>query len=253
MACYKYLGSKNFSSDSLIRFEKRKRDISIIFPTYNEERNVGRLIQALKSELEGENFEIIVVDDDSKDKTPQLMDDNAGERVIALHRFGKRGIFSAFLDGIKISNGEYIVIMDADFSHPPKLIKEFLKYKGDYDIVSGSRFLKGAGIEAPFFRKYGTTLLNKVCNFIMGIKVKDATGGFHLIRKSKFEELKFKYSTIWGEFDLELFYRAVKKGFKIKEVPFVYKFRLEGHSKSENLLKYAYVYVKRAIQLRFFS
>ena len=76
--------------------------------------------------------------------------------------------------------------MDFDFSHPPKIIHDFLKYRGEYDIVSGSRFIEGSGIEAPFFRKYGTIILNKVCNFIMGIKVKDATGGFHLIRKSKF-------------------------------------------------------------------
>ena len=71
------------------------------------------------------------------------------------------------------------------------------------------------------------------------------------IRKEKLKHLKFKYKTIWGEFDMELFYRAIKKGFKVKEVPFTYKFREEGVSKSENLLKYAYVYLKRALELRF--
>ena len=252
MVYYKCNGAKKLTFEEPKQFNQGQKEISVILPTYNEEGNIGRLINAIKSELKNVDFEIIVMDDDSKDNTPKIIDSMASDKIIAVHRIGKRGIFSAILDGVKISSGKYIVIMDADFSHPPRKLHEFLKYRGDYDLVVGSRFLKKSGIEAPFFRKVSTIILNKACNFISGLGIKDSTGGFHLIRKSKFRKLRFKYPTIWGEFDLELLYLAVKKGWKIKEIPFTYKFREEGPSKSENLLKYAYVYLKRVIQLRFF-
>lgn len=229
----------------------KKRILSIVIPTYNEEKNISRLIKFLAENIIGWNYEIIVVDDASTDHTPDIINKlTKFDGIIALHRKGIKGIFSAIRDGIKLSNGRIIVIMDADFSHPPKTIQELLKYIKNYDIVSASRFISSGGIEAPFLRKYGTTLFNKIVKFILGLKITDFTGGFHAIKKSKFNQLQFKYDSIWGEFDMELFYQSHKKNFKIKEIPFTYKFREEGHSKSENLLKYGLVYLTRAIQLR---
>ncbi len=251
MVYYRCKGEKELTFEEPRQFNDG-REISVILPTYNEEGNIKRLVYAIQTELKSVSFEIIIMDDDSKDGTSEIIDNVAGKNVVAVHRVGKRGIFSAILGGVKISSGKYIIIMDADFSHPTAKLREFLKYREDYDVVIGSRFLKESHIEAPFFRKISTIMLNKVCNLILGLKVKDSTGGFHLIRKSKFEGLNFKYPAIWGEFDLELIYLAVKNGWKMKEIPFTYKFREEGPSKSENLLKYAYIYLKRVIQLRFF-
>src|SRR3989338_6263413 len=100
-----------------------KRSVSVIVPTYNEVGNIGRLIDELflsfeKSNIKG--FEIIVVDDDSKDSTPLIIDkySKAGN-VAALHRYGVRGIFSAIMDGVKAARSDVVVMMDADFSHPP--------------------------------------------------------------------------------------------------------------------------------------
>ncbi len=242
--------SKTLKFSKLKKFKNLKQ-ISIISPSYNEEENISRFIDQVSKAVKGYNYEIIIVDDNSTDKTPEIIDKYTKSNIVALHRYGKRGIFSAILDGIKVSRSPIVIIMDSDFSHPPKKIPELLKYMDKYDIVSGSRFVKSAGIEAPFARTYATILLNFVLRIILGLKPKDLTGGFHAIRKEKLKHLKFKYKTIWGEFDMELFYRAIKKGFKVKEVPFTYKFREEGVSKSENLLKYAYVYLKRALELRF--
>ncbi|MFH1182164.1 MAG: glycosyltransferase [Candidatus Woesearchaeota archaeon] len=233
-------------------------DVSVVLPTYNEEANVKRLISELGNVLKGYEYEIVVVDDNSKDKTPEIIDRYAAKGVVAaLHRYGIRGIFSAINDGIKVAEGKTVVIMDADFSHPPSLLPQLLSKIPDYDVVSGSRFCKGGGINAPSLRKFSTLAFNTAIRFILGAKITDWTGGFHAIRKDAYEQLKFKYPASWGEFDLELLYRAKKAKLKIFEVPFVYNFREEGASKSAEgfsfFFGYAIKYGLRAIRLRFFD
>lgn len=236
---------------------KIKKGISIIIATYNEEGNLEPLLNAIKTNLSKtefkNNYEIIIIDDDSKDKTPQIMDSLAKQgNVVALHRHNIRGLFSAILDGIKIANGKFILTLDADFSHPPELIPELLKYK-DYDIVSGSRYIKGGGTEAPFLRSHGSKILNSICSSILGLTVKDLGGNFHLFKKSSLDKIKYRYPARFGEFSFETFYRAYKQGMKIKEIPFVYKFRKQGKSKMTGLAKTSFTYLKRAFQLRFES
>ena len=231
---------------------KGKRYVSVVLPTYNEAGNIERLIAALSESLKGHAFEIVVVDDSSTDGTGAIIDRYAKKNVVAVHRSGIRGIFSALMDGIRLSRGEVVVIMDADFSHPPRIVPELVREIKNFDLVSGSRFVSGAGIEAPFSRKFATLALNFACRFLLGTNILDSTGGFHAIKKKKLNEIAFRYPSIWGEFDMELLYVARKKGFKIKEIPFTYKFREEGTSKSSNLLKYGWVYLSRAVQLRLF-
>lgn len=243
------------------RAAARKRSVSIIIPTYNESGNIGRLIEALASSLKGSgnsDFEIVVVDDDSGDETPRIIDKYAASgKVSAVHRYGIRGIFSAIMDGVKVARSGVVVIMDADFSHPPSKVPELLRKVGEggFDLVSGSRFKEGGGIEAPFFRKSATVLFNFIIRFVMGKGITDWTGGFHAARREKLLSLGFRFRAKWGEFDLELLYRARRAGLKIAEVPFVYNFREEGQSKSAErfsfLLGYAWLYGKRALQLRF--
>ncbi|MBI2140935.1 polyprenol monophosphomannose synthase [Candidatus Woesearchaeota archaeon] len=238
-----------------------KRSVSIIVPTYNESGNIGRLVEALASSLKStgsSDFEIVVVDDDSRDKTPEVIDRYAAAgKVSAIHRYGIRGIFSAIMDGVKMARSGTVVIMDADFSHPPSKVPELLRRMGEggFDMVSGSRFKKGGGIEAPFFRKSATVLFNFIIRFVMGSSITDWTGGFHAAKREKLLGLDFRYRAKWGEFDLEMLYRAKRAGLKIAEVPFIYNFREEGQSKSAErfsfLLGYAWLYGKRAFQLRF--
>jgi len=252
-ACRGY--KKSIKSDEIKKFFKIKKKISIVIPTYNEEENIekttGEIKKAMASTGYGENYEIVVVDDNSRDKTPSIIDDLAKKGdFIALHRYNKRGIFSAILDGIKAANGEFILMMGADLSHPPEIIPEMLRHMWDYDIVSGSRYIEGGGMNAPFLRKWGSFYLNKICAFIIGLNIRDITGVFHLMKKEKFMKLKFEYRAVFGELDFEFFKRALENGFSIKEVPFVYKFRKSGKSKMEGVFKVACIYLKRAIQLR---
>lgn len=238
----------------------KKKSVSVIVPTYNEEGNIGRLIEAISSSLESsrKDFEIIVVDDNSKDTTPELMDRYAASGgVAAVHRLGIRGIFSAILDGVRVARSDVVVIMDADFSHPPAKIPELLGKleSGGFDLVSASRFTRGGGIDAPLSRKLSTLMFNSAIRLVMGGGITDWTGGFHAIRRDKLLALSFKYPAKWGEFDLELLYRARKSGMKMAEIPFSYSFREEGQSKSAERLSffvgYAWLYGKRALQLRF--
>jgi len=245
--------------DKLKRPLKVNKEVSIILPTYNEEKNIEKLVQELRKEFKKIDYEIVILDDNSKDKTPAITDklSEKGD-VLAIHRYGKKGYFSAYQDAIFMANGKYIITMDSDLSHPPEIAREFLKYKNDYDIISGSRYMKGGRIEAPFSRKYGSMFLNKFCAWILGLKLTDIAGDFHLMEKDKFMELEFKYNPVFGEFDFELLYRATQKGFSIKEIPFFYKFREEGESAmgmgandALKLAKFAWAYIKMALKLRF--
>ena len=113
-------------------------------------------------------------------------------------------------------------------------------------------------MKAPFLRKFGSEGLNYVCAKIIGLKETDIAGEFHLMKKSKFKKIKFKYQPVFGEFDFEWLYRAKKKGFTVKEIPFTYKFRDKGESAmgsgaadAKKLAKFAFAYLKMAFRLRF--
>ncbi|MBN2454041.1 polyprenol monophosphomannose synthase [Candidatus Woesearchaeota archaeon] len=258
MRSYLYRKGKKSVRLSELKLEKPSIEASVILPTYNEEGNIERLIKAITGALKGTSYEIVVVDDDSKDGTPKIIDRYAKKgNVAALHRYGKRGIFSAIRDGIKVAKGKVVVIMDADFSHPPQLLPKLIAHSKNYDLVSGSRFCKGAGIKAPFIRAFATWLFNSVIRFILGLRITDWTGGFHAIRKDAFLNLRFRYPASWGEFDLELLYRSKRKKLSIKEVPFVYSFREEGSSKSAQgfgfFFGYAFKYGIRSLRLKFFD
>jgi dolichol-phosphate mannosyltransferase len=258
MQPYVYRKGKTERKSSELAISSQAIEVSVVLPTYNEEANISRLITEIGKALEGHDYEIVIVDDNSKDKTPEIIDQYAAKsRVAALHRYGIRGIFSAIRDGILVAEGRVVVIMDADFSHPPSLIPKMLSSINDYDMVSGSRFCRGGAISAPGMRKSSTVAFNSVIRFVLGHNITDWTGGFHAIRKDAFMRLKFKYPSSWGEFDLELLYRARKAHLRILEIPFAYNFREEGASKSAEGLGfffgYAMKYGFRALRLKFFD
>tara|TARA_Y100000310_G_scaffold283462_2_gene305443 strand:- start:1919 stop:2683 length:765 start_codon:yes stop_codon:yes gene_type:complete len=252
MANYIYKAGKTKKEYSECPSFKESKEVSVVLPTYNEEDGIKRMIDTVSSVLKGKyKYEIIVVDDNSSDKTPEIIDSYKDGNVVALHRYHVKGIFSAIVDGIKAARSNNVIMMDADFSHPPAKIPEMLSYLQEADIVSCSRFAAGGGVEMPAFKKLATVSLNTCLRLVLGFKVTDFTGGFHALKRDRFLALKFRYKAQWGEFDMELFYRALRRGYVIKEIPFVYKFREEGQSKSQSYVKYAFLYWKRALQLRF--
>lgn len=256
MAIYSYFGyGNNFKFDEIKNPLKIKKLFSVVIPSYNEGENLKSLVIELKKVIAKtkfkDSYEIVVVDDNSKDETSGILKNFAkGDGFIALFR-NKKGIFTAVLDGIKIANGKYILTMDADFSHPPNLIPKMLSYIDNYDIVIGSRYVKGGEMRSSFSRKWGGFFLNRICGFIIGTKVKDLGGNFRLFKKDAIDKIEFKYPCKFAEFGQELFYRAEKLNFKIKEVPFVYLDRKKGKSKMGNLpVKQAMYYLKRAFEIR---
>jgi dolichol-phosphate mannosyltransferase len=236
-----------------------QKEISIILPTYNEEKNISAMVKEVRENFKDTNYEIVIVDDESKDATPKIIDDLAKEgNLIAVHRTGRRGYFEAFFDGAHIANGEHVITIDADLSFSPKDARSLLKQKDSADVVLASRYIPGGAMHAPFFRKYGSMFLNRVCAPLIGLNdLTDVTSDFHLLRRTDFINLEFKYPAKFGEFDFELLYRARQKGLKIVESPCTYHYRTEGESamgrgllQAPSLSKFAFAYIKMALKIR---
>jgi dolichol-phosphate mannosyltransferase len=218
--------------------------ISVIVPTYNESAGILAFLRRLKKVLnrlkKNYSSEIIIVDDNSPDETTKIIkekyrNDNS---VKVLIRKGGRNLGRAIGLGIQKAKGEIIVGMDGDGNHPPEKIPFLIKEMKNYDLIQASRFIKGGGIEktTDCFRHLASLSLNSFFK-ILGFPIWDSTCGFYAVRKKKLKILNLKKIYYgYGEYHLRLVYYAQKNQFLIKEIPFIYKKRIAGMSKS-NLVK----------------
>jgi dolichol-phosphate mannosyltransferase len=257
MKRYKIISDRRTLVSKTPKRLRGRRDISVVVPTYNEEGNVIPLIGGITKALKGRySFEVVIVDDASKDATQRLLTKRALKdgNVVAVMREGIRGIWSAQLDGVKICRGGVVVFMDADLSHPPSKIPELMSYIPEYDFVSASRYVSGGGMKGlPARHRVSTTLFNRGIKLLMGVPATDFTGVFHAIKKGKLMKILPKSNALAGEFDLDLLYYAKKKGIRFKEVPFTYVYRVAGKSKSRSMSSLAFIYGMRALKLRLFG
>ncbi len=209
----------------------------VIIPTYDEASNIPQLLPQVLSQ--DECIDVLVVDDGSPDGTGQIADRMASEnsRINVLHRERKLGLGTAYLAGFAWAlEREYDLIleMDADFSHDPKHLPEFLEAIQDADLVLGSRYLDGrvTVVNWPMGRlllSYGANIYARV---VTGLKLCDATGGFKCFRRRVLEAIDLDGVRSNGyAFQIEMSLRATKKGFKIKEIPIVFVDRSDGTSK----------------------
>jgi dolichol-phosphate mannosyltransferase len=209
----------------------------VIVPTYNESQNLPRIVPRILAQ-DG-RLEILVVDDNSPDGTGRLASDLAGlnPRVHVLHRTQKEGLGRAYLAGFAwgLSNGfDLLFEMDADFSHDPKFLLDLIKtVEEGADIALGSRYKTGVNvINWPMSRlllSYGANLYAK---WITGLPLTDATGGFKCFRRKVLEALPLDRIRSNGyAFQIEMSFRAWRKGFRLVEVPIVFVDRTDGHSK----------------------
>lgn len=208
----------------------------VIFPTYNERDNIERIIPAVLSK--NQSLQVLVVDDNSPDGTGQAADRMAGEndRIHVLHRDKKDGLGRAYLAGFKWALAEkfdYIFEMDADFSHNPDYIPDFLKAIKENDLVIGSRYISGVNvINWPMSRLLLSYFANFYTRVITGLPVRDGTGGFKCFRREVLETIRLDEIKSNGYiFQIEVSVRAWKRGFKIKEIPIVFVDREKGVSK----------------------
>ncbi len=206
--------------------------LSLVIPTYNEEKNIQKLIKKIQKEFKENkiNGEIIIVDDNSPDKTGIILDSlkRKQKNLKIIHRKEKMGLSSAILEGWKAADGEILGVMDADLSHPPEKIKELFKTieNGAVDFVVGSRYVKNGKINGWSFKRKliskSATLLARTCT-----KIKDPMSGFFMIKKECIEREKINSKGF--KILLEIITKANYK--KIKEIPIIFTNRVEGKSK----------------------
>jgi len=213
----------------------------IVLPTYNEKDNLPRMIEALFA-LNLDNLHILVVDDNSPDGTGKIADDLAASnpKVNVLHRKEKNGLGQAYIAGFKKAlnmDADYVIQMDCDFSHQPKYIPELLKAIENYDLVIGSRFAKGGSVDEnwSFYRKLLTWFANRVYTpTILGIPVRDATGGFKIWRRNTLIGLDLNRIRSNGYvFQVEMTYVTCRLGFRVAEIPIYFPDREVGESKMD--------------------
>ncbi|OII78127.1 glycosyl transferase [Cryptosporidium andersoni] len=221
--------------------EKHKVDYTVIIPTYNERQNVGILVKLLFesfSELRT-TWELIIVDDSSPDGTAdavqQLQEYYKEVQMKLISREGKLGLGSAYIEGFKHSNGEFIILMDCDLSHHPKYIPQLIakQNQGDFDIVSGSRYIHGGGISGwPWYRvliSYGANMLGRI---LLQPKATDLTGSFRLYRRHVFKRiLEYNMMSKGYAFQMEIIVLATRLGYSVADVPILFVNRLYGTSK----------------------
>lgn len=209
----------------------------VIVPTYNERDNIGRLIEQVLAQ--DERLEVLVVDDGSPDGTGPMVDTIAERepRVHVLHRERKLGLGTAYLAGFRWAlerEYAYVFEMDADFSHDPAHLPEFLDAIETADLVLGSRYRNGkvTVVNWPIGRLLLSYFANVYARFATGLPLFDATGGFKCFRRKVLEALDLNAVRSNGyAFQIEMSFRAYKRGFRIVEIPIVFHDRTEGESK----------------------
>jgi dolichol-phosphate mannosyltransferase len=210
----------------------------VIIPTYNERENIVEMIHAVLDQPQG--FHLLVVDDGSPDGTAAMVKEKQAEfagRLHILERSGKLGLGTAYIAGFKWglkNNYEYIFEMDCDFSHNPKDLPRLLEAcEKNLGVAVGSRYVKGGGtVDWPWHRRVISKGGSIYVNLILGLGVKDSTGGFGCYHRDVLSKMNLDGIQFIGyAFQIEMKYKAKRLGFKIAEVPILFADRVKGTSK----------------------
>ena len=208
----------------------------VIIPTYNEIENIERMLRLVPTLHE--DLDVLIIDDGSPDGTAAVVKQmkEQDSRIHLIERKGKQGLGSAYVTGFKyaIKNGyDYVLEMDADFSHNPHDIPHLIEAAQKYDLVIGSRYSNGVNIvNWPIKRLLISYFASKYVRIITGMPVKDPTGGFKCFKRQTLEGIDLDKIHSGGySFQVEMNYRAWCKGFRIKEIPIIFTERMNGVSK----------------------
>ncbi len=208
----------------------------VIVLTYNESRNLPRIVPEILAQ--DPRLEVLVVDDSSPDGTGAMAADMAARnpRIHVLHRAAKEGLGRAYLAGFRWALErpfDYVFEMDADFSHDPKFLPRFLDAIAHADLVIGSRYKTGVNvINWPMSRLLLSYFANVYARVVTGMPLSDATGGFKCFRRRVLEAVDLGRVRSNGyAFQIEMSFRAWKKGMRLAEIPIVFVDRVEGQSK----------------------
>lgn len=226
----------------------------VIIPTYNERENLTELLRQIFALKLG--LEVLIVDDNSPDGTGELADQMAAAdpNVHVLHRAGKMGLGSAYVAGFRYAldrDYEAVFEMDADFSHNPESLPVFLKELETADLVLGSRYLHGVTVvNWPLSRLILSYAANVYSRVITGMNIKDATGGFKCFRRQVLEAIDWSRVKSDGYgFQIEINFKAFRKGFRIKEIPILFVDRRAGESKMSRKIVWEAAYMVWRLRL----
>ena len=212
---------------------------TIIVPTYNEKENLPIVVDRLFN-LGIPSLKILIVDDNSPDGTGDIADalaDKHAGRINVIHRKGKLGLGTAYIEGFKFcldDGAKQIVQMDADFSHNPEKVTELLDQLEEYDMAIGSRYIEGGSLDNDWaiWRKGLSSFGNNYARTILGLPVKDVTGGFRAWKSETLQGIPFDRVMSKGYvFQVEMCYITYLSGFNIKEIPIYFAERTRGDSK----------------------
>lgn len=233
-----------------------KYKYSIVIPTYNERENVGELISRIEKLLHDMDYQIIVADDDSPDKTWELVDDISvkNKRVSCIRRQGKeRGLSPSIVDGFNQAQGEIFAVIDGDLQHDESFLPKMLKLGEEYDIVLGTRHADGGGIEGgwPLSRRIVSKMAALAARLILGITVTDPMSGYFVVRRDIYQHIKDKMNPKGFKIFLEVLFwsKIFCKDLKLKESGIIFRPRTAGKSKLG--AKVIFEYFTSLIQMRF--
>ncbi len=227
--------------------------VSIVLATFCEREHILTTIRGIIEQV-GDPVEVIVVDDDSPDRTWEMAEQLADERVVTIRRVRTRGLASAFNRGIIESRGDIVGWMDADMCMPPELLPRMIARLDDHDVVIGSRYAPGGSDNRHWVRTTASRLINGFARAVLGYGIGDYDSGFVVVRREVFDKVTI-IPTGYGAYFIEFVYQCCRKGFRVCEVPYAFRDRTEGYSKSmPSLFRFLVTgagYVTRIVQARF--
>jgi len=221
--------------------KQSRNKYSVILPTYEERKNLPIIVWLLFESFTkcDEDFEIIIVDDNSPDGTQEAAKDLikifGGEKIKLHPRAGKLGLGTAYVHGMKAATGNFVILLDADMSHHPKYIPGMIvkQKEGDFDVVTGTRYARrGGGVFGwSFYRKLTSRVANFLADLLLDLRVSDLTGSFRLYKREVLEQLLRANQSKGYVFQMEMMFRARQFDFTIAEVPITFVDRMYGESK----------------------
>lgn len=220
-------------------------ELSIILPTFNEAANVPILIDLLHKTLDGVDWEVIVVDDNSPDGTTEAsrLIARKDPRVNVIRRIGRRGLSGACIEGMLASSADYVAVMDADLQHDETLLPKMLEQlrTGEFDLVAASRMAEGGSVGEGLssLRAWGSNIANNLAQKLLKVSLSDPMSGFFMMRREKAEEIAPKLSAQGFKILLDIV-SSFSGALRIKELPFTFRERQHGESKLDTLVTFDY-------------
>jgi dolichol-phosphate mannosyltransferase len=231
----------------------------VVIPTYNESQTIEKMVRSISGiENPHRTLHLLVVDDNSPDGTADIVKDLSSqfhhENLFLLSRSAKQGLGTAYIEGFRwglARNYELFIEMDADFSHNPEYLPPMIRHTRHYDFVVGSRYVPGGGVRGwGMLRKFISTAGSLYARTILGLPIRDITGGFNLWKRSVLERLDLNDIRSEGyAFQIELKYKAFSKGFSWLEYPIIFEDRQAGKSKMSKRIIVEAIF--RVLQLKF--